>query len=222
MSKGVALVEEVNPEVTFQGLDLRTAASVIDELRAGGVLDTTGTSLRLDPDLPYEKYEALGAALGLINRSCAWWIGDWLLFGEGAYRERFAQAIEATGLAEQTLLNRLWVCRSVPPSRREPSLSFSTHALVASMAGKDQKTWLKRAAQGGWTRAVLEDRLRHDQREEPAERPQLPPGGVDTPGLVEAVRSLVRNADVMLDTSENVIVRREDFVLVKAALGEED
>jgi len=218
----VALVEEVNPEVTFPGLDLRTAASVIDELRAGGVLDTTGTSLQLDPDLPYEKYEQLGAALGLINRSCSWWIGDWLLFGEGAYRERFAQAIEATGLAEQTLLNRLWVCRSVPPSRRQPSLSFSTHALVAALPGREQKTWLKRAAEGGWTRAQLETRMRENGRVEPEEPPSLPPGGVDTPSLLEAARSLVRNADVMLDTSENVIVRRADFVLVKAALGMED
>jgi len=218
----VALVEEVNPEVTFPGLDLRTAASVIDELRAGGVLDTTGTSLRLDPDLPYEKYEALGAALGLINRSCAWWIGDWLLFGEGAYRERFAQAIEATGLAEQTLLNRLWVCRSVPPSRREPSLSFSTHALVAPLSGRDQKTWLKRAAEAGWTRAVLNERMKQEVREEPTERPSLPPvldeGEPDIPRLLDAVHSLLANAQ---EAGENVVVRRDDLTRVRAALGVE-
>lgn len=214
----VALVDDVAP--VAPGIDLQLAAAVIDELRRGDILSTTGVSLTLDPDTPYEKYEQLGAALGLINRSCSWWVGDWLLFGEGAYGERFAQAAEATGLAEQTLLHRITICRAIPHSRREPTLSFSTHALVAPLPAREQRHWLKLAANNGWTRAELSRQLKESRTEDSADPGgELPPEAVSTGTLIDAARSLVRNAEV---AGENVIVRVEDYRRVVAALGMED
>lgn len=213
----LAVRDDVTP--VEPGIDLQTAALVINELRAGGVLETTGTSLTLDRGLPYEKYEQLGAALGLINRSCAWWIGDWLLFGEGNYGERFAQAAEATGLAEQTLLNRITVCRAIAPGRRQPGLSFSTHALVAPLGAREQRRWLRRAVEEGWTRAELDKALKEAKADSGQEQlPGLPPEVVSTDQVIEAARSLVHNAE---QAGENVICRIEDFTRLRAALGEE-
>lgn len=211
---------EVNPQVV-PSLDLVLAAEVIDTLRQGGVLETTGTSLTLDPETPYESYEALGAALGLINRSCSWWIGDWLLFGEGTYGERFAQAAEATGLAEQTLLNRVTICRAIPPSRRVPGLSFSTHALVAPLGAREQRHWLKLANDNGWTRAELARQLKQRDEDDGGSDggPSGGSGGEDQRLIVDAARVLVANYEL---AGENVIVRREHFARLMAAFGEED
>jgi len=214
----LAVVDDVNPEaIPLLEIDLVQANRTIESLRKAGVFETTGTSLVItDPELSYERYEALGKALGLINRSCSWWIGDWLIFGEGTYAERFAQAAYETGLAEQTLTNRAYVCRSVPPSRRLAGVPFSVHAEVAPMTARDQEKWLRRAAEGGWTVKELRSRMK-------ATRTDTPPMDLDdeTPNIervVTCVRRLLRNCE---EAGENVICRREDIVQLRAAFGEE-
>lgn len=114
------------------------------------------TSLVLtDPDMTYERYTALGFFLGKVNRSCAFWIGDWLNFGEEVFGHYVAQAAEATGLAPQTLANRASVCRHIPPSQRRAALPFGVHAEVAYLEPNERIRWLDKAELGQWTRAKL-------------------------------------------------------------------
>lgn len=216
-----ALVDDVRTEVVDEGvlsIDLVQAARTIETLRKAHVIETSGTSLTLtDPNLSYERYEALGKALGLINRACSWWVGDWLLFGEGTYGERFAQAASMTGLAEQTLTNRMYVCRNVPPSRRRQGVSFSVHAEVAPMTPREQEKWLRLAADHGLTRAELRARMKATRKD----TPPVDPEDDETPDIrrvVTCARSLLRNAE---EAGENVICRREDVAQLRAALGEE-
>lgn len=210
----VALVDDLQPEAAPHALAERPEVyELLLSLEKSGAL--TATSLELPADLDYDTYAALGAFLGELHRRNAWFIGDWLIYGEGIYGEKFAQAAAETGLSEQTLLNRAYVCRHIPPNRRQASLSFSTHALVASHGAREQRSWLEKAARHGWTRAELTSQMKARRKDE---KP-LPPEVVDTDSLIEAVRSLVRNAEL---AGENVIVRIEDFTRVRAALGEED
>lgn len=122
--------------------------------RAGATV--TPTSLDIpDVAISYESLENLCSFLGTLNRGCEWWTGDLLLQIEMRYGEKVAQAAEATGLAPQTIMNRISVCKHVPRQRRKNGLSFSVHAEVAYREPDEQVEWLEKAAANRWTRAQL-------------------------------------------------------------------
>lgn len=121
----------------------------------------TPTALLItEPEIEYDQYEALCYFLGRLNRSCSWWVGDLLNYGEQVFGHYVYQAAEATGLAPQTLANRASVCRHIPPGRRRASLPFGVHAEVAYLEPAERDRWLDRAELGGWTRAILRAEMR--------------------------------------------------------------
>lgn len=105
--------------------------------------------LELSDDLTRAGWIKIGRQLGEIDRSVSWWIGDWLAHGERVYGETYASAMEATGLAEQTLMNCAWVSRQFEISRRREDLSFSHHAEVARLNPEDADRLLDHAAEQG-------------------------------------------------------------------------
>jgi hypothetical protein len=62
-------------------------------------------------------------------------LGDALTFGEAAYGEEYAQAIDLTRkvmqLSEKTIKNAAWICASVAPARRRETLTLAHHEVVA-------------------------------------------------------------------------------------------
>lgn len=129
-------------------------------LEAAGAVVTETSLVLSDPDLPWADYERLGSFLGQMNRACAWWVGDLILFGEAVYGEIHAQIEQALGLAPQTIANRASVARHVPPERRRASLPFGVHAEVAYLDPKERDRWLDRAEREQWTRAKLREEMR--------------------------------------------------------------
>lgn len=75
----------------------------------------------------------------------AWWIGDWLLYGNKRYGERYARAARITGYDVQSLMNMVWVASSFEPARRRDALSWSHRAEVAALTPEEQDDWLTRA-----------------------------------------------------------------------------
>lgn len=209
-------VERFNPEVDHHQLSL-DAFDAFTTLASAGLITPTSLDLT-DPDLPFESYEMLGAYLGRMNRSCSWWIGDWLVFGEGVYGEKFAQAVHATGLAEQTLLNRSSVCRNVARSMRRVSLPFSVHAEVASLPAKDQKKWLDKAEKFNWTRAELRAAMKATRVDTP---PPAADDDIEKVTLVEVARAILRDLKES-DDPAFVLVPNEDIARLRAAVGEDD
>lgn len=136
-----------------------TSTELLRQLEESGAITATALLLT-DHLLPYDTFEALGAFLGKVNRSCSFWIGDWLNFGEAVYGEKMAQAAEATGLAPQTLINRASVCRHIPPEGRKASLAFGIHAEVAYLNPEERDSWLAKAEREQWTRARLREEMR--------------------------------------------------------------
>jgi hypothetical protein len=106
----------------------------------------TPISLTLPEDLEYDHWERIGRQLQRADMAVQWWIGDWLNFGERKYGEKYAQAIEETGRAMQTLKNYAYVARQIETSRRRDVVDFSTHAEVASLEPEDQERVLAKAA----------------------------------------------------------------------------
>lgn len=129
-------------------------------LEAAGAEITEVSLVLSDPDLDWDDYERLGAFLGSMNRACAWWVGDFILYGEQLYGELYAQIEEALGLAPQTLSNRASVARHIPPNRRRAALPFGVHAEVAYLEPRDRDLWLDKAERGQWTRAKLREEMR--------------------------------------------------------------
>lgn len=180
----------------------------------------TPVQLRLDGDVTYDQAEALAHFLGETKRRSSWYIGDLLIYAENAFGEAYAQIADATGLAEQTLLNLRYVCVHVPPDRRVAGLGFSLHAEVAKLSAKEQKAWLARALKGGWSRAELRERMKAKRKDE--KPPLIDDDGnpVDMNSLVDAARALLRDATEHED-AQHYLVPNEDIARLKGALGEE-
>ncbi|MGN5376760.1 LmbU family transcriptional regulator [Streptomyces lasalocidi] len=80
-------------------------------------------------NLPERSWERIGTDLRELVNSSAWWLADWLIYGETTYGwRRYKEAIERTGLDYQTLRNYAWVARRFEHHRcgATPSASPTT------------------------------------------------------------------------------------------------
>lgn len=132
--------------------DAASTATTIERLRDAGVLGDCWADFSLvlrgdDEEADYYTFESIGRFLAASHDAVRWWIGDWLVYGEGAFGDRIYQAAEALGLSERTLLDYQHVARYVPRSRRRPDLHFGHHRVVAPIrfTPDQQRDWLQRA-----------------------------------------------------------------------------
>lgn len=117
------------------------------------------------PDqLPFATWKRIGRQLSLISDASTWWLGDWLVYGERRFADRYKRAVKETSLDYQTLRNYAWIARQFRMSRRRDKLSMSHHAEVAALTEPEQDMWLDRAEQLSWSRAELRRRLRASRR----------------------------------------------------------
>lgn len=170
------------------------ALAPLPALLDSGALTLTGLQLD-DPDMAFERYEAIGRFLGALGDAAKWAIGDWLLFGEKVYGERYAQAALATGRSEGTLQDYLRVALRVARRRRREDLSWWHHRVVAGLEPADQRNWLERAAANGWTTRDLGEQVSADSRGAPD-----PPTTLPAPPSV-LTREEMRAASDVLDQS---------------------
>jgi hypothetical protein len=122
------------------------------------------------PDLlSFKEWSEAGMALAGAASSTAWCLGDWLVYGEATYGDRYREAVKQTSLDYQTLRNYAWVARSFSLSRRRDRLSFAHHAEVAALPAPEQDYWLRKAENESWSR----NRIRREVRESLRERKQI-------------------------------------------------
>src|SRR4051794_37559204 len=79
---------------------------------------TRRTSLSFSAPLAMGDWLAIGEELFIINDASAWWLGDWLVYGQNRYPDRYKRAIDGTALHYKTLRNYAWVARKFDVSRR--------------------------------------------------------------------------------------------------------
>ncbi|MFE5604784.1 LmbU family transcriptional regulator [Streptomyces coelicoflavus] len=129
-------------------------------------------------NLSERSWEQIGANLRDLVNSSAWWLADWLLFGEATYGwRRYKEAIERTGLDYQTLRNYAWVARRFDHDRRRDGLSFAHHAEVARLSPPEQDYWLRKAEQLKWSRNELRRELRAGLAAQSADPAEIPADG---------------------------------------------
>jgi len=118
------------------------------------------TRLRIPRDLSLEAWCRLGGIILAVSESSAWWIGDWLIFGEEHYGDRYRRAMRETNLDYQTLRNYAWVARKFMPSRRRDTLTFQHHMEVAALPEPEQDHWLDFAVRLGWSKNELRKQVK--------------------------------------------------------------
>src|SRR5262245_47048770 len=137
----------------IMGEQVGEAASLADCGRA------TRRGLRLRAGLTFEDWVRAGRKISKISSASAWWLGDWLVYGERAYGKRYRAALELTSLDYKTLRNYAWVARRFELSRRRDNLSFQHHVEVAALPEAEQELWLTRAEKLRWSRNELRRNL---------------------------------------------------------------
>lgn len=133
--------------------------------RKGEVM-VTGVGLQIPDALDFGVWEQVGHRIVHVANSSAWCLGDWLVYGQHRYTERYRQVVAAVNLDYQTLRNYAWVARRFELARRRPEVSFQHHAEVAAAAPADQDRWLDLAVAGRWSRNELRRNIRAGRGEQ--------------------------------------------------------
>lgn len=131
-----------------------------DVLCLGLEFSAERTRLQIPRHLSLEDWCRLGGRILAVSDSSAWWIGDWLVFGQNQYGDRYRRAMKETKLDYQTLRNYAWVARKFEPSRRRDSLTFQHHMEVAALSEAEQDHWLDFAVRLNWSRNELRKQIR--------------------------------------------------------------
>jgi hypothetical protein len=121
---------------------------------------TRRTSLCIPEGTSLDAWRRLGRQIFVISDSSVWWLGDWLVYGQTQFPDRYKRAIAETSLDYQTLRNYAWVARQVSPVQRREKLSFQHHAEVAGLSEAEQEEWLCLTEKNGWSRNELRRRIR--------------------------------------------------------------
>jgi hypothetical protein len=140
---------------------------VIESAAASGPRESarvTPSGLQIADGLTFDAWAGMGRKLAGLSSAVSWCLGDWLIYGEQAYGERYKAAIATTSLDYQTLRNYAWVARRFTVSRRRDTVSFQHHAEVASLPEPDQDLWLSRAQRSRWSRNELRKRVQGERR----------------------------------------------------------
>ena len=148
------------PMHSIDARDTVTAAPAGVSSQAHRCVRSSRTGMQFDPLTPLEGWKALGAKISFYSEATAWWLGDWLLFGQMKYGRRYKEGIALTGLDYQTLRNYAVVARRFELSRRRDNLSFQHHAEVCALADDIQDSWLDLAAASQWSKTELRRRVR--------------------------------------------------------------
>jgi N6-adenosine-specific RNA methylase IME4 len=146
-----------------------------------GAFTMTKTGLVVQGAPTFDDWQACGHVLRRIEGAVQLWIGDWLKFGK-RYGETYTQAVEATGMKDQTLMNYAYVASRIEISRRRENLSFAIHAEVAPLEPAQQDRILDRAEHEGLTTRAVRDIVRqeaHASKVAAIESGALPAGEFD-------------------------------------------
>ncbi|MFI6055119.1 LmbU family transcriptional regulator [Streptomyces violascens] len=180
------------------------------------------SGMLLPQNLPERSWEQIGTNLRELVNSSAWWLADWLIYGEAAYGwRRYKEAIERTGLDYQTLRNYAWVARRFEHHRRRDSLSFAHHAEVTRLSPPEQDYWLRKAEQQKWSRNELRRAVRASLAAQ-NDTAEIPQGGAeqqDVPQLAKSAAAERRKQKVTRLTIELSAGQLEYYSKAAAAHG---
>ena len=117
-----------------------------EPLRIGGI-QLTETGLTFDESTTWEHMAEAARRIRACGKAWRWWVGDWLLYGEGRpeWGDDYGQIEDAFGVDYLTLKQYKTVAKRVPIEARHQELDWSYHRVVAKLPPKEQQKLLKKA-----------------------------------------------------------------------------
>lgn len=136
----------------------------------------TRVGLQIPDALDIRTWEQVGRKISAVANCSAWCLGDWLVYGQYKYGERYRSVAVAVNLDFQTLRNYAWVARRYELACRRENLSFQHHAEAAAVPVADRERWLDLAEEHRWSRNELRRNIRAGRSgpPQPATDPTLP------------------------------------------------
>lgn len=134
--------------------------------------------LSVDGKPSFEEWEQCGVQLRMIEGAVQFWIGDWLNYGEHAYGEKYAQAVDETQadtwmvyshVADKVLIrikNLSWSHhREVAKFADTPDIQreLLEQALAESLTVSDFKTLIRARVHGAKVAAIAAGTLKHNE-----------------------------------------------------------
>lgn len=128
--------------------------------------------LQFDGDLTAQQWQEIGRHLEQFEGSSRWWLGDWLLHGEGQAKwgSMYDEVVNEFGEKYDSAKKAKAVAAEFELGRRRPNLPWGHHREVASLPRDDQEElldWAEEEDDDGKrpTRKQLRERVRQVQRE---------------------------------------------------------
>lgn len=101
--------------------------------------------LVLHSSISYEQWSSIGAELLSMAEALSWAIGDWLVYGEMHYPDRYMQAVRISRLSLSRLQSLCSVARSYAPDERVLDLSISHHEAAQALPAEQRASVLMSA-----------------------------------------------------------------------------
>lgn len=130
------------------------------DMIGGGQIVRVGPKFMLDPYClmqakgtkpTIEEFGTAVKTLSEANFSIQFWIGDMVNLGESLYGEEAAQHIDHERFSEETVRSCAFVAKKVAPNERQYAQSFSHCQVVATLKPAEQRKWLEKSRQEGWS-----------------------------------------------------------------------
>lgn len=106
-----------------------------------------------------EEWTEYGLKLRRVETSLNWIIGDYLVYGEFKYGEKYSQILDESMMNSWKVYH--WVSKHVLPERRVKELSWTHHRLIASLPPVYQTKMLEKAIKERLTSQNLGKILRY-------------------------------------------------------------
>lgn len=151
------------------------------------IFTLTETGLQVNRDFTYAEWQAFGWRIYAGYSAYKWALADWLIMGENRFGENFAAAKALTGYKEQTLLNYATTARSIEPQDRNPLVSFTNPAEIASLSPENRKFAMDKMVSGEWDRGKLRTWKRSLKTGDTGKPKPQPRALTITPELVQTV-----------------------------------
>ena len=124
--------------------------------------------LTLTQEVDFSEWEKMGHALRVHRESNPFWIGDWLIIGEGRWGEMYAQAMHVTGLDKNTLSHYKGMAQAIPQDQRR--LSMGHYRLLKNLDDKERKKLEEEAVNKDWGLMELREHIVSSKFKEPKEK----------------------------------------------------
>lgn len=118
------------------------------------------TSLSFHPNADtFEEWLEIGRTFRSLHNSVLWWVGDWLVWGNKRWGEKYSQAMEETDYSYDQLRRAYAVSTAFPPNRRRARLSWSHHREVLYLMENRQEWYLDKCEDEDWSSHRLREEI---------------------------------------------------------------